>query len=222
MLKKVQIDTAQPDIAVKVSKTFTQWQRENAGKGLIKNLLKPEKKIITALDDVSFTIKKGEFVAYAGPNGDGKSTTMKLLYGMLLPNSGEISVLSMSPQKQRMSLMSKTGILFGNRTELWWNQRILMVSNGKIAFYGSFEGLRNITGCLSRVSITMADHRIPTIEGAHLLSSKNCVFDFEIDLNKLPIKHLLFQISQLEQVKDVEIKKAPIEQVISELYTAWK
>lgn len=337
MLRKAQTDIVQADTAVSLShvtKTFTQWQRENVGNGLIKNLIKPDKKVITALRDVSFTVNKGEFVAYAGPNGAGKSTTMKLLCGMLLPNLGDISVLSMSPQKNRTSLMNAVGVLFGNRTELWWDhpisqsfewkrvvwdipndvykknlemvvelldigsllktfarelslgqrmradlammllhspelilldeptlgldvvakrqmidflkklnrekkvtiivtshdmddleemaQRILMISNGKIAFDGSFSGLRDITGSLSRVSIAMGDNSIPIIEGCNLLSSQNGIFNFEVDLNKVPIKELLFKVSQLESVKDVEIKKAPIEQVISELYTAWK
>jgi len=80
-----------------VTKTFTQWQRENAGKGILRNLLKPQKKTVHALDDVSFTINPGEFVAYAGPNGAGKSTTMKLLAGMLQPTQGTVSVLVCRP-----------------------------------------------------------------------------------------------------------------------------
>ncbi|MCL1804726.1 MAG: ATP-binding cassette domain-containing protein [Clostridiales bacterium] len=116
------------DSAVSVSgvtKVFTQWQRDNTGRGLLRNLLKPEKRVITALDDLSFQVGKGEFVAYAGPNGAGKSTTMKVLSGMLLPSSGEISVLSMSPQKQRHALMKYLGVLFGNRTELWWDHPVI-------------------------------------------------------------------------------------------------
>jgi len=107
-----------------VTKTFTQWQRENAGKGILRNLLKPQKKTVHALDDVSFTINPGEFVAYAGPNGAGKSTTMKLLAGMLQPTQGTVSVLGMSPDKDRIRLMKKLGVLFGNRTELWWDHPI--------------------------------------------------------------------------------------------------
>ena len=119
-----------------VTKTFTQWQRDNTGKGLLKNLIKPEKQVITALDDVTFAIKRGEFVAYAGPNGAGKSTTMKLLGGMLLPNSGDISVLSMSPQKQRTMLMNRLGILFGNRTELWWDHPLIQSFEWKKVVWG--------------------------------------------------------------------------------------
>jgi len=108
-----------------VTKEFVQWQRDNTGKGVLRNLIKPEKRIVTALDDVSFEVKKGEFVAYAGPNGAGKSTTMKLLSGMLLPTSGEISVLGMSPKKHRRAIMQHLGILFGNRTELWWDHPVI-------------------------------------------------------------------------------------------------
>lgn len=127
MLKKESTDILQADTAVNVNsvtKIFTQWQRENAGKGLIKNLLKPQKKIITALDNVSFKVGNGEFIAYAGPNGAGKSTTMKLLAGMLQPTEGGVSVLGMSPDKDRIKIMGRIGVLFGNRTELWWDHPV--------------------------------------------------------------------------------------------------
>jgi ABC-2 type transport system ATP-binding protein len=80
--------------------------------------------MVNALDDVSFTINRGELVAYAGPNGAGKSTTIKLLGGMLMQNEGEISVLGLSPVKNRIPLMRKLGVLFGNRTELWWDHPV--------------------------------------------------------------------------------------------------
>lgn len=129
MLKKESTDmfqavTAHDKIAVNVeavSKSFTQWQRKEGSR----NIFKQEKKIVTALDDVSFQIKKGEFVAYAGPNGAGKSTTMKLLSGMLQPTSGNVTVLGMSPDKDRIALMKKLGVLFGNRTELWWDHPVV-------------------------------------------------------------------------------------------------
>jgi ABC-2 type transport system ATP-binding protein len=127
MYKKELTDIPLRDTAVSVAgvtKIFTQWQRENAGKGILRNLLKPEKKVVAALDDVSFRIRKGEFVAYAGPNGAGKSTTMKLLAGMLLPSGGSISVLGLSPDHDRLRIMSRLGVLFGNRTELWWDHPV--------------------------------------------------------------------------------------------------
>jgi len=116
------------DIAIEitdVTKIFTQWQRENAEKkGIFKNLFKPQKKIITALDNTSFSVKRGEFIAYAGANGAGKSTTMKLLAGMLQPTHGKIKVMGLSPDKNRVKLMKKLGVLFGNRTELWYDHPV--------------------------------------------------------------------------------------------------
>jgi len=317
-----------------VTKIFIQWQRENTGKGLIKNLFKPQKKIITALDNVSFSIKTGEFVAYAGPNGAGKSTTMKLLSGMLQPTKGSVSVLGMSPDKDRIRVMKELGVLFGNRTELWWDhpisqsfewkkvvwdipddvykrnldmatklldigelmktfarelslgqrmradlammllhspslilldeptlgldvvakrqmieflkkinyengvtivvtshdmddleemaQRILMISGGKIAYDGSFDGLRAITGNLNRLTVTMDENTAFSLEGGKLIHADKGVYEYEVDAALTPIKHLLRQISEADGVKDVEINKAPIEQVIAGLYSEWK
>jgi len=318
----------------KVTKIFTQWQRENAGGGIIKNLLNPQKKIVTALDDVSFTINRGEFVAYAGPNGAGKSTTMKLLSGMLQPTAGRVSVLGMSPDKDRIHIMKKLGVLFGNRTELWWDhpisqsfewkrvvwdipdniykrnldmvielldigelmktfarelslgqrmradlamlllhsptlilldeptlgldvvakrqmieflkkinhengvtivvtshdmddleemaQRILMISGGKVAYDGSFDGLRDITGNLTRFVVTMDGEAELMLDGGNLISADKGVYEYEVDVAVTPIKYLLRQLSDADGVRDVEINKAPIEQVIAGLYGAWK
>jgi ABC-2 type transport system ATP-binding protein len=88
------------------------------------SLFRRETKRVHALDDVSFSLKKGEFCAYAGPNGAGKSTTFKLLSGMLLPQSGEVTAFGMNPNVQRIPLMRKTGVLFGNRSELWWDHPV--------------------------------------------------------------------------------------------------
>ena len=337
MLKQEQTVTRQSDIAVnisKVSKTFEQWQRTGQGKNIIKNLLKPEKKIITALDNISFKVGKGEFLAYAGPNGAGKSTTMKLLCGMLLPVAGEIEVLGMSPQKHRTQLMKRVGVLFGNRTELWWDhpvnssfewkrivwdipkeqfvnirdkvaelldiggilntfarelslgqrmradlammllhnpelilldeptlgldvlarrqmisflkelnqeqqttiivtshdmddleemaERILLISNGRVSFDGSFEQLRKTVGSLCHVSITMYGNYVPGLTCGSLISESNGIFEFEVDTSKTPIKSVLSEISGLEGISDIELKKAPIEQVIAEIYNKWR
>ena len=126
MSKRVSTVTAPWDTAAEldgVTKIYVQWQRENSG-GILKNLLKPDKKIIKALDGVSFRINRGEFVAYAGPNGAGKSTTMKLLSGMLQPTEGSVAVMGSSPEKNRIEVMKRLGILFGNRTELWWDHPV--------------------------------------------------------------------------------------------------
>jgi ABC-2 type transport system ATP-binding protein len=71
--------------------------------------------------DVSFDIRPGEFVGYIGPNGAGKSTTVKMLTGILHPTSGDVSVNGLSPQRQRQQLAYQIGVVFGQRTQLWWD-----------------------------------------------------------------------------------------------------
>jgi len=88
------------------------------------SLFKRENHRIHALDDVSFTLQKGEFAAYAGPNGAGKSTTFKLLSGMLKPQEGNVRLFGMDPCQNRIAVMRRTGILFGNRSELWWDHPV--------------------------------------------------------------------------------------------------
>lgn len=124
MQKKDQQDILALDID-KVTKEFNQWQRDSNFKNIIKNLINPEKRTIKALDELSFQVKKGEFMAYAGANGSGKSTTIKILSGILHPTSGHVSVLGMNPKKDRVALMSKIGILFGQRSELWWDHPVI-------------------------------------------------------------------------------------------------
>ena len=88
------------------------------------SMFRREKHRIYALKDVSFTLQKGEFAAYAGPNGAGKSTTFKLLSGMLCPQEGTVRIFGMDPNKSRIPVMRRTGILFGNRSELWWDHPV--------------------------------------------------------------------------------------------------
>ncbi|HIT00143.1 MAG TPA: ATP-binding cassette domain-containing protein [Candidatus Faecaligallichristensenella faecipullorum] len=116
--------TAPSDTAVElkgVSKYFDQRQHDGR---MIDNLLHPRFKRVAALSGVSFSLARGEFVAYAGPNGAGKSTTFKLLCGLLAPDGGSLSVLGMNPIKQRIPLMKRVGVLFGNRSELWWDHPV--------------------------------------------------------------------------------------------------
>jgi ABC-2 type transport system ATP-binding protein len=97
-----------------------------------------------------------------------------------------------------------------------------MISKGKIAFDGSFDGLRSIAGNLSRVTVTMGEGAALPAEIGKLLSVERGVFEYEVDLAETPVRSLLMQLSQIEGVEDIQIQKAPIEQVIAELFKAWK
>ncbi len=76
---------------------------------------------LDAVHDVSFTIERGAFVGYAGPNGAGKSTTVKMLTGVLVPTAGTATVAGLVPWQDRRALNERTGVVFGQRTQLWWD-----------------------------------------------------------------------------------------------------
>ena len=123
MLKLAPTATLPADTAVSFTEVRKIFMQKQPPQG-IRDFLKPRCKTVNALDAVSFTIKRGELIAYAGPNGAGKSTTIKLMGAMLAPNEGEIAVLGMHPLKNRIPLMRRLGILFGNRSELWWDHPV--------------------------------------------------------------------------------------------------
>ena len=330
-------DISTADIAVSlnsVTKEFVQWQRTGKFKDMLRNLVRPEKRVVSALNDVTLTIRKGEFVAYAGANGAGKSTTLKILSGIMQPTTGEVSVLGLNPEKSRVELMKRVGVVFGQRTELWWDhpiamsyewkkavwniaeaefkrslaivvelldlgdlmhtfarelslgqrmradlglmllhnpelifldeptlgldvlakrhmidflkhvnkeqgttivvtshdmddleemaQRIVLLSQGQIAFDGSFHQLRELTGSVCRIRLTLQGDVAPSITCGALVSSDQNIFEYEFDTNVVPVREVLAQISQVDGVVDIEIRKAPIEKIVADLYTRWK
>lgn len=104
-----------------VSKRFRRAQKNPGFTGALKHLVKPVFAEFTAVDDVSFSIEPGESVAYVGPNGAGKSTTVKLLTGILVPSTGEVTVCGIHPFENRQENARNIGVVFGQRTQLWWD-----------------------------------------------------------------------------------------------------
>src|SRR5437870_4056009 len=120
-------DTSASDIVVSltgVSKTFRQRQRSERTSDAFRNLFRPKFRKVQALQDIHLTIRRGETVAYAGPNGAGKSTTVKLLSSLLAPDSGKVQVLGMDPIRDRRRYVGRIGVVFGQRTELWWDHPV--------------------------------------------------------------------------------------------------
>ena len=102
-----------------LSKEFRVKTKKKGFKGSLKSLVKPKYKIIKAVDNISFSIEKGEMVAFIGPNGAGKSTTIKMMTGILYPNKGNIDVLGLNPTKDRKKLAYEIGCVFGQKEQLW-------------------------------------------------------------------------------------------------------
>ena len=119
--------TSPGDIAVElrgVDKTFFQRQRSERFRDVLKNLFRPTIREIHALRRVNLAIRCGEIVAYAGPNGAGKSTTVKLLSSVLAPTAGTVRCFGMDPMADRVRYVRRIGVVFGQRTELWWDQPV--------------------------------------------------------------------------------------------------
>ena len=104
-----------------LSKGFVVNRRKSGLKQAAKSLFQRERTFIQALDDVSFTIPDGQVVGYIGPNGAGKSTTVKILSGILTPDSGSCLINGRTPWKQRREHVAEIGVVFGQRTQLWWD-----------------------------------------------------------------------------------------------------
>ena len=104
-----------------ISKTFKVGIRKSGIKNAIKSFLKRNYKYIKAIEDISFSIEKGEIVGYIGPNGAGKSTTIKILSGILVPDKGNVKISGITPWKERETYVRKIGVVFGQRSQLWWD-----------------------------------------------------------------------------------------------------
>jgi ABC-2 type transport system ATP-binding protein len=124
-----------PQIVVEdLVKTYQIAERTAGLWGAVRGLARRRHRVVRALDGVSFAIERGELVGYIGPNGAGKSTTVKALSGILVPDSGRCEVAGRVPWKQRLAHVAKIGVVFGQRTQLWWDLPVIE----------SFELLRDI------------------------------------------------------------------------------
>ncbi|HRX43208.1 MAG TPA: ABC transporter ATP-binding protein [Clostridia bacterium] len=149
-----------------LSKHFKVYKRKSGAFGAVRSLVKPEYEYIHALDDVSFSIGKGEIVGYIGPNGAGKSTTVKVLSGILVPDGGEVIVNGLVPWKDRKSHVANIGVVFGQRSQLWWD----------VPVHDSYELLRDI-------------YRIPADRYAENVSVLTELLDLE-KLLPVPVRQL--------------------------------
>lgn len=104
-----------------ISKEFKVLNKHEGLKGSIRDLFSRDYKTIRAVDNVSMSIKRGEIVGYLGPNGAGKSTTIKIMSGVLMPSEGKITVNGMVPYKDRTKNAKNIGVVFGQRSQLWWS-----------------------------------------------------------------------------------------------------
>src|SRR5712691_313198 len=316
-----------------VWKVYRQRVRSARVSDLFRNLLRPEIRVVEALRGIDQTIRRGEVVAYAGPNGAGKSTTIKLLSGLLAPDRGQVRALGLDPVRDRVQYVGRIGVVFGQRTELWWDHpvaasfewkrvvwniprpryermlglvrellglddifrtlarelslgqrmradlalallhepeillldeptlgldvlarrrilsfirelnrerdvsviitshdmaeleqlagRIVLLQQGQIAFDGVFSELRRVLTRRRVLTLETASTTAPQLQGAELVSSDAGRHEFAFDSAMEKLSDLLEQASAQTEVFDVETHRAPIDQVVADLYEHW-
>lgn len=115
-----------PQIVVEnLCKSFRVAERAPGLWGAVRGLARRTYRTVDAIRGISFSLEAGELVGYIGPNGAGKSTTVKVLSGILVPDSGRCEVLGVTPWRDRASYVAKIGVVFGQRTQLWWDLPVI-------------------------------------------------------------------------------------------------
>ncbi|MFI6480855.1 ATP-binding cassette domain-containing protein [Nonomuraea sp. NPDC050663] len=121
---------------------------------------KVKRQVVHAVQDLSFRVEPGEFVGYLGPNGAGKSTTIKMLCGILTPTSGRVRVAGLDPSRKRTTLARRIGVVFGQRTTLWWD----------LPLKDSFELIRLLYKVDRKLFATRLEELVETLDLAEFLA----------------------------------------------------
>jgi len=142
-----------------LSKRFRVAVRDPGIAGALRGLVRREMREVAALDNVSFALEKGELLGLIGPNGAGKSTTIKILSGILRPTAGRCEIDGLVPWRERIRHVARIGVVFGQRTQLWWD----------LPARDSFDLLRDIYGVAEADYRRTLDELVTTLDLAPLL-----------------------------------------------------
>ncbi|MCL2046092.1 MAG: ATP-binding cassette domain-containing protein [Oscillospiraceae bacterium] len=144
-----------------INKTFRVAKRQGGFARAVKALFSREYEIIHALNNVSFTINDGEMVGYIGPNGAGKSTTIKIMCGILTPDNGICEIDGRTPWLERVAHVQHIGVVFGQRSQLWWDVPVV----------DSFELIKDIYKVDSSLYQTNLDELTELLDLSELLKT---------------------------------------------------
>ncbi|MFF2448805.1 ATP-binding cassette domain-containing protein [Neobacillus sp. NPDC058068] len=144
-----------------ISKSYKIAKRSSGLREAAKALFYREHTIVNALKDISFSINQGEIVGYIGPNGAGKSTTIKIMSGILAPDTGKCTIMGYTPWKDRTEYVKNIGVVFGQRSQLWWDVPVI----------DSFELLKDIYKVPQQEYKPTIDLLIETLELQNIIHS---------------------------------------------------
>lgn len=148
---------------ISVTSLWKQFRIPKARRGFfstVASLFSREYETKMALDHISFEVQEGELLGYIGPNGAGKSTTVKILSGILTPDGGEVSVMGKTPWKDRLETVRQIGVVFGQRTQLWWDLPVIE----------SFDLLKHIYRIAEQDYKNSLDSLVETLQLSSLLT----------------------------------------------------
>lgn len=157
-MKQIELET--------ISKSFQVAERQPGFMGALRGAFVRQHREIKALDAVSFSIDEGELVGYIGPNGAGKSTTVKVMSGILVPSSGHCTILGRVPWQERVKHVAQIGVVFGQRSQLWWDVPVI----------DSFQLLKDI-------------YKVSEIDYKHRLTELTAILDIG-NLLRTPVRQL--------------------------------
>jgi ABC-2 type transport system ATP-binding protein len=144
-----------------ITKSFKVAKRSPGVLQAAKSLFYREHTVVEALKDISFSINPGEVVGYIGPNGAGKSTTIKIMSGILVPDTGTCTIMGYTPWKDRIQYVKNIGVVFGQRSQLWWDVPVM----------DSFELLKDIYKIPPKEYKTTTDLLIETLNLQDIIHS---------------------------------------------------
>ena len=144
-----------------ICKTFKVSERPEGRFGVLKGAFVRKTKIIKALDAISFKINEGELVGYIGPNGAGKSTTVKVMSGILTPEEGKCEIMNCIPWLDRVTHVSRIGVVFGQRSQLWWD----------VPVSDSFDLLKDIYNIQTKLFLKRMTELVETLNISDLLKT---------------------------------------------------
>lgn len=151
-----------PQIMLKgICKTFKVSKRPEGKFGLLRGAFFRKTNLVKALDEVDFQIDEGELIGYIGPNGAGKSTSVKIMSGILTPDKGECQIMGRIPWKDRVEHVSQIGVVFGQRSQLWWD----------VPVNDSFELLKDIYCIPNKAYTKRLTELVETLDISSLLNT---------------------------------------------------
>lgn len=200
-----------------ITKTYKVAKRKEGLRAACHALFHPEYETITALNDVSFQIQDGEMVGYIGPNGAGKSSTIKILSGILTPDSGTCIINGRTPWKNRIEHVKEIGVVFGQRSQLWWDVPVIdsfallkdIYEIPKETYQNNMEELSNLLKLEKLLNIPVRQlslgQRMRCEIAASLLHSPKILFLDEPTIgldavSKLAVREFILNLNQTKKI----------------------